>query len=103
MSRITWREMDSLTNTVSEFQISEDGKLDLRHVQDVTESLELTKAIANSCDGYSKNRRMKWIAAIPVVVHDQLRRDGVLQDKKRFRAWLNDPDNKLFRIAGGRV
>ena len=43
------------------------------------------------------------VASIPNVVMIELRENGTLVDQKRFKAWLNDPENLVFRTRGGRV
>ena len=43
------------------------------------------------------------VASIPNVVMMQLREQGILEDPKRFKAWLNDPENQVFRTRGGKV
>ena len=43
------------------------------------------------------------IASIPDVILTQLRRDGILADPERFKHWLNDPDNEVFRTRKGKI
>jgi hypothetical protein len=55
------------------------------------------------------DERTRWrdggevVARIPDTILLQLKRDGILDDQKKFRAWLNDRDNKVFRTRPGRV
>lgn len=43
------------------------------------------------------------VASIPNVVLVELRENGILRDQNRFKQWLNDPENQVFRTRGGRV
>ena len=43
------------------------------------------------------------VAQIPMPLYQQLRQQGIVQDPKRFKAWLNNPDNAIFRTKHGRV
>jgi hypothetical protein len=62
------------------------------------------------------DRRTRWgddvfdnkIASIPMTVIDSLNHKGIMRgfhivDQKRFKEFLNDPDNKVFRTREGRV
>jgi hypothetical protein len=72
--------------------------------QDVSHHVEATKAMFNGTDERAPFRGdMVRVASIPAVVMDQLFRDGIAQDPERFKAWLNDPDNRVFRTRPGRV
>lgn len=43
------------------------------------------------------------VASLPLVIYNDLKRRGILDDPKAFSRWLNDPDNSVFRTGGGRV
>ena len=43
------------------------------------------------------------IASIPNVILIRLREAGIMADPERFKAWLNAPENKMFRTRGGKV
>ena len=43
-----------------------------------------------------------------MTVIDTLNKQGIMKgfdvvDQKKFRAWLNDPDNRFFRTRQGRI
>lgn len=72
--------------------------------EDVTELVERNRALYNSYDGRRarwKNPAMNWVASIPPTVYLDLMRKGILQDKKAFDRWLDDPDNQAFRTRPG--
>ena len=48
------------------------------------------------------------IASIPMTVIDRLNQKGIMRgfhvlDQKKFKEWLNDPDNRFFRTKQGRI
>jgi hypothetical protein len=47
--------------------------------------------------------REHLVAQIPMPLHTQLRKEGIVQDQKAFAAWLNDPDHRKLRAKLGRV
>lgn len=53
----------------------------------------------------SRERFGEWdrVAHVPAVVMAQLKRDGILDDPARYRKWLNDSSNKMFRTREGKV
>ena len=56
----------------------------------------------------SMDERTKWgewnkVASIPMPLYSRLKRDGIIDDEKKFKAWLNDADNRFFRTRPGRV
>ena len=42
-------------------------------------------------------------ARIPMPLVMELKRQGILDDKKEFIRWLNKPENEMFRSRPGRV
>lgn len=74
----------------------------IRTQQDVTDLVEANKAAANVASSDWKGDMHK-VASIPLNVYYDLKRRGILDDPKRLKAWLNDPDNRFFRTKLGRV
>lgn len=79
-----------------------DQKFTLETVQDIKPILE-----DNQYENLNVTRGWKGefhhVARVPNVVIEQLRKDGILQDRDRLKAWLNDPDNKCFRTKPGHL
>ena len=50
--------------------------------------------------GWGEGQR---VASIPAVIWEDLIRRGIAGDKKKLKAWLNDPDNRAFRTRLGKV
>lgn len=77
--------------------------------QDVTDIIEQNKKEYNMNTGRWKEDVLEnKIASIPLTVIDTLNQKGIMKgfdviDQKRFRDWLNDPDNRFFRTRQGKV
>jgi hypothetical protein len=78
--------------------------------QDITEIIEQNKREYNTSsttwgDGDVFSNK---IASIPFTVIDELNKQKIMRgfhvvDSKRFKAWLNNPDNRFFRTKQGTV
>ena len=88
-----------------------DGGIIIETRQDISAILEQNKKEYNSYD-----ERAKWsdhlfgnkVASIPLTVIDDLNAKGIMRgfavlDEKRFKAWLNERDNRVFRTRTGVV
>lgn len=85
-----------------------DGKHFIETSQDISHILESNKAQFNAIDEKAKWGEWTKIASIPNVVIDDLNKQGIMRgfavlDEKRFRAFLNNPDNRFFRTRPGQV
>jgi hypothetical protein len=77
------------------------GQIHIEQVQDVTPIVEANKALYNLSDGVPRFGDGKRVASIPMVIYMELKRQGIAQDEKKLRQWLNDPDNRAFRTLPG--
>ena len=95
----------------STVHVDGDGGIIIETKQDISAILEQNKKEYNSYD-----ERAKWsdhlfgnkVASIPLTVIDELNKQGIMRgfavlDEKRFRAWLNERDNRVFRTRTGVV
>lgn len=85
-----------------------DGKHFIETRQDISGILESNKAQFNAIDERTKWGEFTKIASLPNVVIDDLNKKGIMRgfaviDEKRFRAFLNDPDNRFFRTRPGQI
>lgn len=71
--------------------------------QNVRHILDENSATFNSTDERARWGEGQRVAYIPLAVWQQLKQDGIADDEKRFKAWLNDSDNRQFRTRPGRV
>lgn len=102
--------LDHQGHILSELYVEESnpGDLEIHHVvtQDIEPTLKLTKALRDNAhlDNFAnKDSGWKRVAEIPRVLYDQLQKQGITRDKKKFRAWLNDYANKPFRVWEGHL
>lgn len=76
--------------------------------QDVEGIIELNKAVANDqAEGWKGE--LHHVAHFPLIILMRLAQQGILGfggeviDQKRYKAWLNAPENHHFRVKRGRV
>ena len=88
-----------------------DGGIVIETRQDISDILEQNKKEYNSYDErarWSDNLFGNKVASIPMTVIDDLNKQGIMRgfavlDEKRFKAWLNERDNRVFRTRTGVV
>jgi len=85
-----------------------EGGLVIQAEQNLTPIIELNKAQYNQTDERAKWGEWAKIASLPNSVVADLNASGVMKghaitDLKRFKAWLNNSDNKFFRTRPGQV
>lgn len=69
---------------------------------DVAPVIEWNKRLYNA-ESSSWKGEFHRVASIPMVLYHELQKQGIIDDEKRLKKWLNDPDNRFFRTRGGRV
>lgn len=67
--------------------------------QDCDPILEYAKELREGPVG----KEWRHVACIPNYFIDKAAREGWLKDDAKWHAWLNDPDNKMFRTWPGRI
>jgi xylose isomerase len=101
-----------IDNGISKTSFHDDGDdLVIAHSQDVTAIID-----ANKSEYAQNDERKRWsddafgnkVASIPLVVFQELEKQGITRgftvlDMPRFKAWLNNPDNRAFRTRTGRI
>lgn len=96
----------SRTNSVVRRFITDDMEPDKLY-QVVSENnaptLEYVRKMRDYHDAVGHAREMRHTAEVPVIVVEQMLRDGSFHDKRAWKKWLNDPDNAAFRVWKGRV
>jgi hypothetical protein len=76
-----------------------DGSVTLETRQDCEPIVEFCKAAKDR----PQDPAFRHVAEVPMSVIGKWMRDGCLDDEKHIRRWLNDPDNRDFRIWPGRL
>ncbi len=85
-----------------------DNKLIIENSQDISTVLESNKSRYAATDERARWSEFEHIGWIPDSVIIELNRQSILRgyavvDEKKFKAWLNNPDNRHFRSRPGRV
>ena len=80
-----------------------DGDVTIHTAQDVEEVVQASKEDFKDRAGSRWSEFQNHVARIPTSIWFKLVREGIVDDEKRFKAWLNDPDNRAFRTRPGRV
>lgn len=106
MTKILRHEAD--TKTVQTAHADGDGGLIIKTTQDISAIIEKNKREYNAVDEKARWGEWSKIGSIPLVVIQDLNAKGILRgfavvDQKRFKDWLNDPENRYFRTRPGRV
>lgn len=63
--------------------------------------VEMNKSLYNR--DHQKHGDWTHVAQIPLVVVQELKKQGILHDQKAMKRWLNDPQNRFFRTRPGSV
>lgn len=97
-------DYDPLTGTSALFHPSVDGKTwTLEHQQDVTDIVEANKREFAAHDRARFPGTWHKVAAIPLSILFEWKREGKDRDAAFITKWLNDPDNRFFRTRPGKV
>jgi hypothetical protein len=88
---------------------TDNGEIVIATEQDVSNIIEQNKKEYNATNGrWGEDVFDNKIASIPLTVIDDLNKLNIMRgfhviDQKKFRAWLNNPDNRFFRTRQGKV
>lgn len=85
-----------------------EGGLVIETAQDISDIIESNKTSYAQTDERARWGEWAKIGSIPLAVIQDLNRKGFLRgfhiiDQKKFKAWLNDPENRYFRSRPGRI
>jgi hypothetical protein len=76
------------------------GDFAIQTVEDVEPIIDGVKVARENHD---PKANMKHVARVPLTVVERAMREGWFHDKKKWSQWLNDPQNRDFRVWEGRV
>ena len=68
-----------------------------QNVQPVIDNVKMLSEVT------TPGKDLRHVAEIPMVVVQKAMREGWFNDKAKMKAWLNNPDNKVFRVWEGKV
>lgn len=83
------------------WHVKDNGEYVVETVQDMTGIAEYNKRAYNGTG--KKWKDVNKVASIPLSVYYELKRQGIADDPKALRKWLNDSDNQVFRTRQGRL
>ena len=72
----------------------------VKTVENVDPSIERNKVLQDDINLKADNR---LVASIPRVIYDKMMRDGMDRDIPRMKKWLDDSDNRVWRIWPGKI
>ena len=96
-------DTDPLTGITRYWHVKSDGEFVIETQQQVSGIAEANKRSFADTDTKAKYGDMAKVASIPLNVYYELKRQGIVDDPKAMKKWLNDPDNRVFRTRGGPV
>lgn len=80
-----------------------DGSFTLETRENLGGMVEVVKNLASAADDAGHSRDGRLAAIYPMTMWYKLKKDGVLDDQKAYRRWLNDPENRGWRVWQGKV
>ncbi len=101
------KDLFSISDTRYTVATLQDDQVILTTKQDVSEIVEANKQQVNAATK-KVDDVLTHVARIPNTVIDVLNKMGIMRgfmvtDEKRFKAWLNEPDNRVWRTYPGSV
>jgi|TARA_B100000123_G_scaffold234813_1_gene185503 hypothetical protein len=78
---------------------TEDGKGVTTTTQDVSNTIGYVKQLRDNTPG----KDLRHVAEVPLVIWEKAVQEGWHKDKAKWRQWLNNPDNAIFRTWPGKV
>ena len=93
---------DRITGKLVLFHVLPDGRFVVETQVDVEPILEQNAELRRlAASGWKGD--LHHVASIPMVMHQAMRTEGIIQDKRDFSKWLNDSANSKFRTKTGKV
>lgn len=94
-------DRDPARGVTNWFHEEADGTFVVETVQDITSILEMNQWARNRDHG--RWGEMEHVASVPLQLHHQLQKEGILDDQTYYAKWLNRKENEVFRTRPGRV
>lgn len=96
--QLTYRNSDGVTRTLHYGDADRPGQVTVETSVDVEQLIINNRALAEEQKPFSTN---KILARIPMTIYERAFHED--WDEEQWKRWLNDPDNKAFRVWPGRV
>lgn len=91
---------DHKTGLTSEF-ITEDDKVIYHTTQNLEPIIDHVKKLRDNT--LKPGKDLRHVAEVPMVIWQKAMREGWSKDSTKWKKWLNNPDNKVFRTWQGKV
>jgi len=103
MERIISEDLDSGISHLFHYdEMSDTATIETR--QEVSDLIMGNKSAFNDVDERANWKGdMHLVASIPLTVYYDLIQRGIVNDKPKMKAWLNDPNNRFFRVRPGKI
>ena len=82
------------------FENHDDGSFTISSEQDLEGIIEQNKMLRENQTGKEKFR---LAARVPVHIVEKAMREGWLHDEDKWKRWLNDGENRDFRVWEGQI
>lgn len=82
---------------------AEKDEATIQTTQDVSAIIEENKQEFNLVDERARWGEWTRVASIPLSLYYQLKAEGKLDDEAYMKRFLNDPENRHFRVRPGQV
>ena len=92
-------DKDPLTGITKYWHVTDKGEYVVETKQDVSAIVERNKNEYKETP--NKYRDVNKVASLPLTVYYELKRQGIADDPKAMRKWLNDSDQRVFRTRAG--
>lgn len=98
--KILYQNRDDFARVLHVDDREPDADFAIETIMDVEPMLDEVKALR---DLQAPRSDMKHVARVPVTVVERAMREGWFHDQKAWDRFLNDPDNRDFRVWEGRL
>ena len=85
---------------VAHTDASDPSRLAWETIEDHEPTIESAKLLR---EYVTRQDTFRHVARVPLTVYEQALREGWADDEDAWEKWLNNPDNRDFRVWGGQV
>lgn len=100
MSKYLYDQSGNVTTVIGRDESDPLDSFYAKSVENVAPAIERNKVLQ---DDVSLKADYRLVASIPRVVYDKLLRVGMDRDIPRMKKWLDDSDNRVWRIWPGKL
>lgn len=80
-----------------------DDTFSFEEVLDAQNIVDTNRALHNDATDRGWKGDIHLVASLPLPIWFKLKKEGILDDQRAFRRWLNDSSNAAFRTRPGKV